>query len=109
MPDHGTRACYQQQACRCTPCRAANATYQADLRKLKAQGKQPAGATIRAVLLWQVIRRLKKEHLTQRELAQRLGFKAPQLQFSRTKVRRITAAKVGHVLRALMAEGDPDV
>lgn len=76
IPPHGTRARYRR-GCFCTPCRAANATYQAELRKDHAKGVLRLGMHISAKETWQRIRQLRPEFLTDTALALRLGYQAP--------------------------------
>jgi hypothetical protein len=81
-PDHGTRARYRR-GCPCTPCRAAEATYRADLRKDHAHGTLRLGMHISAKETWQRIRQLRPEFETQQALAARLGFRDRHLQLQR--------------------------
>lgn len=66
---HGTRAAYRA-GCSCVPCRAAEAAYRASIRQQHRQGRPPLGARISAVEARRLIRSLKAEHFTERQIAQ---------------------------------------
>jgi hypothetical protein len=76
--DHGTRASYQA-GCSCTPCRAGNAGYQAQYRRLSAVGTRPLRSLVKATLLRRVLRQLTIEGFTEAEIARRLGLRDPRL------------------------------
>lgn len=164
---HGTRLKYKA-GCRCLPCRAANARYEATrtkgrdtggqnslvsaeaarqhILKLSMQGvgrralaaasdvaekvianirsgkqlnirrnteerllainnQAPSdGALVRANVAWRQIRRLLAEGFSKAELARRLGYQSPSLQFGKTRIRARTAAQVDRLFRMLMKE-----
>lgn len=79
MTPHGTRQTYQS-GCHCTPCRAANASYIAHLRTLKAQGRQPLGILVPAADTAKRIRQLILEQMKRKDIARELGLKSPILQ-----------------------------
>ncbi|HYX83239.1 MAG TPA: hypothetical protein VE714_12645 [Gemmatimonadales bacterium] len=100
--DHGQRRTYQA-GCRCTPCRASEATYRRTLRRQHAQGRPPLGATIRAVDAWRRIRSLKAERFTQAEIARRLGLKTPVLQLSGDVITLRNHLKIRRLARQLLS------
>lgn len=102
MIQHGTRHCYQYDHCRCTPCRAANAAYQARLRRARAQGRQPLGTLVPAVDAWRKIRQMQAEHVRKSDVARRLGYRQPMLQWDRARMRLRTVLKVRRLFRLLM-------
>lgn len=75
---HGTRACYQNHGCRCTPCKAANADYEAQRVKDKAAGQQRLDAictpqaAARAV---QQVKSMRAEKITGRAINRLDGLK----------------------------------
>jgi hypothetical protein len=102
---HGQRRTYQD-GCSCTPCRAAEAAYRADLRRRRVLGRTPLGAHISAVEAWRKIRAMKREGYRLAELAAYLGLKSriPRLQPDRITVRN--HVKVRRLYRVLV-EGQP--
>lgn len=90
---HGTRARYQQ-GCDCTPCRAAEASYRANLRQRHLRGLPILGAYIPAHETWRQLRLLRTEYETEDVLARRMGYRDPRLRFGRKRVRVFTALKV---------------
>jgi hypothetical protein len=87
---HGQRKTYQAHGCRCTPCRAAEATYRASIRRLHASRRPPLRSLISPVQARQIIDRLKIEHVKQAHLARALGLKNRSL---RLHPEAITVAK----------------
>ena len=87
---HGTRATYQRDACRCLPCKAANASYQATLRRLKLRGQQPLGSLISTAHVQALVDGMLIEHFTFAEIARRIGLRCQRfrLQTDRVTVRR---------------------
>jgi hypothetical protein len=108
---HGSRSTYQLHACRCTPCRAANASYEASYRRCRRLGLPLPGSFVPAPEIWRQLRLLVTEYSAkvrmekgekvayggQAELARRLGFRDRHLQFSRRMIRRETAAKISRI------------
>lgn len=76
--DHGTRRQYQS-GCRCLPCRAAEATYRAELRRKQVKGLPILGAYISASEAWARIRVLKQEHFANRQITGRRDHNRPKL------------------------------
>ena len=72
---HGTRACYQQSGCRCTPCRAANAAYEAQRAADKAAGKIRLGMIVNGAEAMKRIKQLKAEKISGRALNRLHGLK----------------------------------
>lgn len=64
------------------------------------------GAIIDAAPMWRLLEELLKEGFTRAELARRLGYKSPALQFRRDRVTAATALRVAKFYRAIMAGGD---
>lgn len=76
MPDdHGTRRQYRQ-GCHCTPCRAANAAYEAKRRHAHRCGLPLLGAIVKPTEARRRIHQLEAEHVP---IAQRLGLKCGRL------------------------------
>lgn len=98
---HGERRTYKG-GCHCQPCRAAEARYRADLRLQHAKGHPPLGATMPAVEAWKLIRQLKAEHLTQAEIAGRLGLPRRRLELNRSVIRVRTHLRLRWLYRQLM-------
>lgn len=101
MGQHGTRSCYQGTGCRCTPCRAANAEYEAAYRDRKRRGLPMLGSVVSAVETWRQLRLLTTEYDTEkdkvaarREVAHRLGVKDGRLRFYKRRIRLKTAMRV---------------
>lgn len=90
---HGTRTRYQQ-GCSCTPCRAAEAGYRANLRRLKARGLTPPGTLVNAVQPWYLLKILKPDYGSYGALAQALGRQSKQAQFNRRQMRASTAQQI---------------
>src|SRR5581483_11249308 len=65
---HGTRSRYQQLGCRCTPCRAAEASYRAALRLRRAKGLPVLGQSISPSEAWARVRALRQEQFTDRQI-----------------------------------------
>jgi hypothetical protein len=91
---HGTRSAYQTCACRCTPCRAANAAYEAARRHRHANGLPMLGSVVSAVETWRQLRLLTTEYDTEAALATRLGLKDGRLRYGRQRIRLRTMLKV---------------
>jgi hypothetical protein len=72
-PTHGTRRRYQRLACRCTPCRAANAAYWSTWHAQRHKGLTPLKACVSAVEAQRLIRLILKERYRLMALAQSLG------------------------------------
>lgn len=72
VPDHGTRSRYQA-GCRCTPCRAANAVYMAQLRGRKGAGLPPLGSLVSAKEAGAHVRALLVEQYRRRDILDRTG------------------------------------
>lgn len=104
MPDasvHGTRSRYQA-GCACTPCRAAEATYRATLRRRHLEGKPIFGRLVDAVPLWRQLRSLQIEGYRKAEIARQLG--ANRLRVNRRRVRLSTRLKVNRLYRLTISE-----
>lgn len=89
---HGTRPSYQA-GCRCTPCRAANAHYEAAYRDRKRRGLPMLGSVVSAVETWRQLRLLTTEYETEAALAQRLGYRDRKLRLG-SRITLRTARRV---------------
>jgi hypothetical protein len=86
---HGSRSTYQLHACRCTPCRAANARYIADLRDRHRRGLPILGSMVNSWRMRQMLQRLvQQEGYTKPELEQALGWQGNYAKFY--AARRVT-------------------
>lgn len=97
---HGTRRLYKL-GCRCTACRASNATYWAQWHQQRARGKPPLGSLVNAKQAGAHVRQLLCDGFTKAELARRMGLRKPyDLKLSATtQIRLRTALKVQRVWR----------
>jgi hypothetical protein len=86
---HGTRASYRS-GCRCTPCRAAEASYQRTLRREKARGQVHEGALVPAARTLREVRHLISEALTKASIAKALGLKRPRLELHTGRGAKVT-------------------
>lgn len=103
---HGDRRTYQAgctsgpDGTPCTPCRAANAAYEAAYRAKKRLGLPILGAVVNAMETWRQLRVLKPEYGHKggrgavRALAARLGFTNGHLQIGRQRATLRNVAKV---------------
>ena len=103
---HGTRACYQH-GCRQTPCRAAEAAYRHALRLQHVKGQAPLGSLIAAATAEKMVKGLLVEHLSLKDLGQRLGLKYPGFRFYSDRMTLARFQRLRRFYRAIMAEG-PD-
>lgn len=92
--EHGHRTTYQY-GCRCTPCRAANASYEAEYRLRKARHEPILGATINASETWRQLRLLTTEYETEAALSRRLGLRSGRLRYGQ----RVTVRTARRVQR----------
>lgn len=90
---HGDRRGYWN-GCRCTPCRAANAAYQATYQHRRRHGFPILGALVNAVETWRQLRLLTKEYDTEAALAERLGIRSGRLRYGRRTIRLSTARRI---------------
>jgi hypothetical protein len=102
---HGTRSAYQA-GCLCVPCRSAEATYRATLRRRHLEGRPILGAHVPAGPAWRMIRSLQVEGFTVEELASRLGLQTPRLQLHTETITRRNLLKVHRIYRLWLLE-DP--
>jgi hypothetical protein len=99
---HGERATYKA-GCSCTPCRAAEASYRAELRRREAEGRPALGARVGPGMMWRQIDALRREGYTDGEIARRLGLQTPRLQLHRERVTLRSKLKVQRLYRLTMA------
>jgi len=106
-PDHGTRATYQYDGCRCTACRAAEATYRQQLRATHRVGKRPLGTVLSPLEARRRIDALKREHVTAHQVAQALGLvhHAPRLHPDGITLRKLL--KIRRLHRLVLRGGLP--
>lgn len=104
---HGTRRDYKA-GCRCTPCKAAEARYRANLRWLHRVGKQPLGAKVSAVDTARRIRQLLIERMTKASIAKELGLKRPILELHTGPNARVTLRTALLIKRLHRLKMDPD-
>lgn len=105
---HGLRSTYQHDACRCPLCRAANALYQARVRRSHASGRPPLGSYISAKEAWRTIAALKREHFTQHVIAQLLGQQSRCLQLQPDVITVRNALKIRRLARLKLTDPEPD-
>lgn len=103
---HGTRRAYQR-GCDCLPCKAANASYMAQVRRQHAKGQTPLGAHVSAVETRQLINRMLLERFTRGQIARLLGLKRPRLELHTDVITFRNALKVRRLYR-LRVNGDSD-
>lgn len=95
---HGTRARYKLH-CRCTPCKAAEASYRAALRQRHAKGAQLLGRRVPASPAWKIIDHLLRENFTLGQIARLIGCKRPILEINRETVEIRTLARLQRLYR----------
>lgn len=101
---HGTRATYQT-GCHCVPCRAAEATYRSQVRRLHARDRVPMGAYVPASEAARAIARLLIERYSKRQVARLAGLERRTLVLSTDqRVRLRTLLKVRRVTRMLLED-----
>lgn len=105
---HGTRTAYQK-GCACTPCRAAEAAYRAQLRVRKAKGLPLLGALVSPVEARRRVRQLKLEEYPEPRIARMAGWREPrsrQVRFGqRERIRLWTLLRIRRVAQFAMLEG----
>ncbi len=97
-PTHGTRASYRA-GCRCTPCKAANATYQAIRRARLARSKRLLGQRVPAAPAWRLVAALIREGFTRGQIAQLMGCRRPILELNPETVELASLAKLKQIYR----------
>lgn len=102
---HGSRSTYQG-GCRCTPCRAAEASYRALLRQRHLHGRPILGHLVSGVEARRRVRQLKLEGYTATRIAEMAGWHNGHLQFTdRPLIRLKTLLRIRRVARFAMLEG----
>jgi hypothetical protein len=105
QPAHGTRACYQR-GCPCTPCKAAEAAYRADLRLKRLKGLPILGALVSPVEARRRVRQLTGEGYTKARVAAMAGWQNGHLQFgAHQRIRLATLLRIRRVAIFAMLEG----
>lgn len=99
---HGERRMYRS-GCHCTPCRAAEAAYRANLRSRHARGRPILGAHVAAGDTWHLLRQLKPEFGSYGAIALLLGYGYPMLQFGRHAITERTRRKIARLCRERLA------
>lgn len=104
QPPHGTRARYQA-GCRCTPCRAAEATYRAGLRQRHLKHLPILGATCTASEAWARIRVLKQEGFQARQVTHWKDGHWPLRRLTpQTRIRLATLIRLRRVCQAYLIQ-----
>lgn len=101
---HGTRACYQA-GCACIPCRAAEASYRAQLRRRHVEGRPILGRLVDAVPLWRQVRSLQIEGYRKSQIARLANLPEPRIRLHRKRVRLSSRLKVNRLYRLTISEG----
>lgn len=96
---HGTRARYQRDDCRCLPCRLANATYQARYRLTIARGEPLPGAIVSVRPALRLLTAFRREWLSQYRLSRELGRHDDSLRLKRSGITRAKLAKLERLAR----------
>jgi hypothetical protein len=112
QPAHGTRASYQR-GCTCTPCKAAEAAYRADLRLKRLKGLPILGVLVSPLDAQRKLRQFKLEGYAVHEdgntapSVERLGRWRPRsLQLTRQqRIRLSTHLRVWRLAQWAMLEG----
>lgn len=108
-PEHATRYTYQK-GCRCLPCRASNANYQARLRQIHREERRPLGAYQTAQDAARLVRSLLLERYTKRALATKAGLERHTLKLKPSqRVRLSTVLRVRHAYRMLIGPDEATV
>lgn len=104
-PDHGTRARYQR-GCTCTPCKAAEAAYRANLRVKHLKGLPVLGVLVSPVEARRRVRQLTGEGYTKARVAAMAGWQNGHLQFgAHERIRLATLLRIRRVAIFAMLEG----
>jgi hypothetical protein len=108
QPAHGTRACYKR-GCTCTPCKAAEAAYRADLRLKRLKGLPVLGVLVSPVEARRRIRQLKTEGYPETRIASMAGWadgRARHVQLGAARlIRFFTLRRIQKVADFAMLEG----
>lgn len=75
---HGTRRRYQDQACHCDLCRAANTAYSAHYREAARANRPPLGAHVAGTEAARVIAALVAEGFRKAQIARWYGYRRPE-------------------------------
>lgn len=105
VTDHGTRQVYRRFACRCLPCKAAEAAYRRALYALHQQGKVSLGSVVSSGPLRKQVKALRLEGVSYAEIATRLGIPGQRIVFVyRDRVTLRNLLKVRRLYRQIVAE-----
>lgn len=102
---HGLRRSYKR-GCRCVRCRAANASYLAEYRLARAQGKVPLGRRVPGQAVDRHLRSLMSERFTRVELARRARLHRTTLWRHHRSVTVRTFLRVSALWRRHCGEGE---
>lgn len=105
---HGTRACYQRMGCRCLPCKAANARYEAARAKDKAAGKQRLGAIISPSEAMKRVKQMKAERISGRAINRQNGLKDHALVLHPSGITVRKLLRIRRIYRLHMTGEGPD-
>lgn len=107
VPDraHATRASYQA-GCRCVSCRSANAAYEVDYRRLKAEGRSSLGIRIPAARTHILMKVIRGEHWSNHRAGRDLfgSYRAYCKVRRASRVTLRTALRVGRFYRQMVLE-----
>jgi hypothetical protein len=104
---HGHRGTYQRCGCRCLLCKAAEATYRANLRRRHLTGRPILGQRVSARRTWRRLRSLQIEGFSRADIAAKLGLRCRQLQLQTESITLRNALKVQRLYRTVMLECSP--
>lgn len=106
---HGTRKAYQA-GCLCLLCRAAEASYRANLRAQHLHQRPPLGTLVPAAEAYRRLRQLKAEGFSRARLATELGLKTPRFRWHPDRITVRTLLKVRRLARRYLSDvqEDPD-
>jgi hypothetical protein len=102
---HGLRRSYKR-GCRCLRCRAANASYLAEYRLARAQGKVPLGRRVPGQAVDRHLRSLVSEAFTRQDIARRARLHRTTLWRQHGRVTLGTYLRVSALWRRHCGEGE---
>lgn len=108
MDAHGTRKTYQA-GCRCCPCRAANAQYEAARAADKAAGRQRLGCIIPAAEARKRVNQMKSEKISGRAINRQNGLKDHALVLHPSGITVRKLLRIRRIYRLHMTGEGPDV
>jgi hypothetical protein len=103
---HGLRRSYKR-GCRCVRCRAAEASYRAELRRLEATGRIPLGRRVPGQAVDRHLRSLVSEAFTRQDIARRARLHRTTLWRQHGRVTLGTYLRVSALWRRHCGEVEP--